>query len=56
MAQFRTTADIVDSVLLRAGETANGNSAYESRALEYVNRIHRSLVVGGNEFNIEVDE
>lgn len=56
MAQFRTTADIVDSVLLRSGETSNGNSKYESRALEYVNRIHRSIVIGGSEFNLEVDE
>lgn len=56
MAQFRTTADIVDSVLTKCGEVTNGRSAYESRALEYINRIHHSIVSGGNEFNVEVDE
>lgn len=56
MAQFRTTADIVDSVLSRSGEVSNGNSKFEARALEFVNRIHRTIIIGGSEFNIEVDE
>jgi len=56
LAQFRTTLDIVDSVLSRCGEVTNGNSAYESRALEFVNRIHRSIVAGGLEFNVDMDE
>jgi hypothetical protein len=56
MAQFRTTADIVDSVLRRAGETTNGNSAFESDALEYLNRVHHAILSGGNIFDLSVDE
>lgn len=56
MANFRSTADYVDTILLLSGETTNGNSAFESRALHYLNRIHNSVIVGGNEFNMEVDE
>ena len=56
MANFRSTADYLDSILSLSGETTNGNSAFEARALHYLNRIHNSLIVGGNEFNIEVDE
>lgn len=56
MANFRTTADILDSILSKSGEVTNGNSAYETRALDYLNRIYHSIIAGGNEFNIEVDE
>lgn len=56
MAQFRTTADIVDSILRRAGEVTNGNSAFESDALEYLNRVHHAILAGGSLFNMEVDE
>ncbi len=56
MANFRSTADYLDSILLLSGEPINGNSAYEARTLHYLNRIHNALITGGNEFNIEVDE
>lgn len=56
MAQFRTTEDLVDSVLRRCGELTNGTSSFESQALDYLNRIHHTIISGGNEFNIEVDE
>lgn len=56
MAQFRTSADILDSVLLRSGEVTNGNSAFENRVLEMVNRVHRSIVIGGHELNTTIDE
>lgn len=56
MANFRTTADILDSILLRSGEVTNGNSNYETRALEYLNRINHSILAGGNEFDTEVSE
>lgn len=47
MAQFRTTADIVDNSLRNAGEVTNGNSPYESEALAFINRVHFSLISGG---------
>lgn len=56
MAQFRTSADLLDSILRRAGEPTNGNSDLESDALEYLNRIHHTIIAGGNEFDVEVDE
>jgi len=56
MANFRTTADYIDSILLLAGETTNGNSAFETRALYYLNQIQHAIIAGGNEFNVEVDE
>jgi len=56
MANFRTTADYLDSILLLAGETTNGNSAFETRALHYINQIHNAILGGGNEFNKDVDE
>ena len=56
MAQFRTTADLLDSILRRSGEVTDGTSDLESDALEYLNRIHHTVIAGGNEFDVEVDE
>lgn len=56
MANFRTTADYLDSILLLAGEVTNGNSPYETRTIHYLNRIHNAIICGGTEFNVEVDE
>ncbi len=56
MAQFRTTADILDEILQKAGEPTNGNSPFESIALTYANKVHHAIIGGGNIFNLEVDE
>lgn len=60
MANFRTTADILDGVLQRCGEVPSTlgtpNPAMQARALLYLNQIHHNLVIGGSELNIEVDE
>lgn len=56
MAQFRTTADILDEILQKAGEVTNGNSPYESLALTYANKVHHAIIGGGNIFNIDVNE
>lgn len=56
MAQFRTTADILDEVLQKAGEPTNGNSAYETLARTYANRVHHKIIGGGNLFNLNVDD
>lgn len=49
MAQFRSTADLVDIVLKKAGEVTNGNSPYDSNGdvLDFLNRVHFSLISGG---------
>lgn len=56
MAQFRTTADIQNEVLEKAGEPTNGNSAYETLALTYINKAHQAIIGGGSIFSLKVDE
>lgn len=56
MAQFRTTADILDEILAKAGEPTNGNSPFETTALTYANKVHHAIIGGGNIFDIECDE
>lgn len=56
MSQFRTTADILDEVLQKAGEPTNGNSPFEASALTYLNKVHHAIIAGGSIFNIDVDE
>lgn len=47
MAQFRTTADIMDLALSNAGEVTSGTSAYETDLLNKLNRVHFALCAGG---------
>lgn len=61
MAQFRTTADILDLALNMAGETTSGTSSYETQALQYLNRVHFTLIAGGTipigkDSTVEIDE
>ncbi len=61
MAQFRTTADILDLALQNAGEVTNGNSPYETQALNYLNKVHFALIAGGTipvgkDSTVEIDE
>lgn len=45
---------IKNSVLFRCGELTNGTSSYDSKVLEYMNQIYRSILSGGNEFNLDL--
>lgn len=63
MSQFRTTADLVDSILTRCGEVTNGNSSYDTGGdvLGFLNRVHFSLIAGGTiaigkDSTVEIDE
>ena len=61
MAQFRTTADIMDLALNNAGEVTNGNSPYETDLLNKLNRVHFTLLAGGTialgkDTTVEIDE
>lgn len=47
MAQFRTTADIMDLALTNGGEVTSGTSSYETQLLNYLNRVHFVLICGG---------
>jgi hypothetical protein len=61
LAQFRTAADIIDRALSNAGEVTNGNSAYESQALDFINKVHFAIVAGGTiplgkDATVQIDE
>jgi hypothetical protein len=61
MAQFRTTADIIDLALRNAGEVTTGTSPYEAQTLDYLNRVHMAIVSGGTiplgkDLTLEIDE
>lgn len=61
MAQFRTTADVLDLILTNGGEVTNGNSPYETQVLNYLNRVHFTLISGGTipisgDTSVTVDE
>lgn len=51
---IQTASDIKKSVLFRCGELTDGTSPYDSKALEYMNQIYRSILSGGNEFNLDL--
>ncbi len=58
MSNFRTTSDLLDGVLRRCGEmtAAQGTSPRLTSALVYLNQLHQTIISGGNELNIDVDE
>lgn len=61
MANYRTTADIMDAALLAGGEVTTGNSPYEAQLLNYLDRVHRTIVCGGTipvgkDSTVEIDE
>ncbi len=56
MSQFRTTADILDEALERAGESSGGNSPYETSVLKFANKVHHAIIGGGNLLSLKVDE
>ena len=55
---FRNTPDLLDGVLRRCGEltTSQGVSPRLDSALLYLNQIHHTMVTGGNELNLDIDE
>ena len=61
MAQFRTTADNLDLILMNGGEVTNGNSPYETQVLNFYNRAHFAFLAGGTidlgkDATVEIDE
>lgn len=55
MADLASTADIKNAVLKACGELTNGTSTYEDTVMEYINKLYKGLLAGGNEFGIDVD-
>jgi len=58
VANFRTTADLLDDVLRHCGEVTSdqGTSSLQSAALLYLNQIHNTVITGGNELEVDIDE
>lgn len=56
MAQFRTSAELVNMILARCGEPTNGNSSYITQALQYLTKVHNVIIAGGNIFDLDVAE
>lgn len=52
----KTTADLVSSVLRRCGENSDSSSPYYQQAIDYLDQIHNTVITGGSEFNLDVDE
>lgn len=52
---YRYTSDLLDAALFNANEATDGTSDFEAKALEYLNRAYRSLILGGDEF-VETQE
>lgn len=51
---IQSTSVLKNNALFRAGELIDGTSPYDSKALEYMNQIYRSVLSGGNEFDLEL--
>lgn len=56
MANFATSADLIDDILFRAGELTDGSSDFEAEALRLLNRAYRELYEGGAAFANDFQE
>lgn len=56
MANLTTTADIKTAALNSAGELTNGNSDFDARIVEYINRMNMEVCTGGSTFNPDMLE
>jgi hypothetical protein len=56
LAQFRNSQDLKKLVLRNLGELEDGTSPFDTIALDMLNQVYTSVLNGGNEFEVEVDE
>ena len=56
MANFTTTDDLRILALQNAGECTDGTSDFDTFAVENLDYMHKVIVAGGNEFDIELGE
>ncbi len=56
MANFTTSADLINYALSQAGEKDDGTSDLNNDALTYLNRAYQSLWSGGSEIDPEINE
>lgn len=53
---LETVRDIKNEVLKHAGELQDGTSQYDASALSFVQKVYRSLLAGGDEFETSCQE
>lgn len=56
MSNYRNTNDLKKDVLYKCGELTDGTSSYDANASIYLNNLHRSILSGGNEFEVDLSE
>lgn len=56
MSLLRTTPDLLNDALKKAGEKTDGTSEFLSDALDYMNEVYRTIMAGGNIFDIDCGE
>lgn len=53
---LRTSLDVKQAVLQKAGEQLDGTSPFDDRVLEYVNDAYQASISGGSEWGTDIDE
>jgi len=56
MANYTTSADLLDDILFRIGEATDGTSDYNAAAIRYLNRAYQALWGGGTEIDPNTNE
>ena len=56
MANYTYSADLINSALFLAGESTDGLSDFQDRALELLNRSYRAIWMGGTEIDPTLNE
>jgi|TARA_Y100000310_G_scaffold231529_2_gene234120 hypothetical protein len=56
MANYTTSADLVNDILFRASEPTDGTSDFDAAALQYLNRAYQGIWSGGSELDPEIME
>jgi len=56
LAQFRNSQDLKRLILRNLGELEDGTSPFDAIALDSLNQVYTSIINGGNEFDVEVDD
>lgn len=56
MANYQFSQDLKLDVLFRAGEPTSGDSDWETRVMDYLNRVYQSIWLGGQELVPDINE
>ena len=56
MANYTTSADLIDDALFRAGEPTDDTSDFQAAAVAYLNRVYQAIWDGGSELVPEINE